>query len=753
MKKQAPSGRRAAGLDARGNPSGLKPAPRVLSNLPEPLGPLRELAYNLWWSWDADGKRLFESIDPRLWQASGHNPVALLRRLPRRRMQQLAADRTFVAQVRRAGRRMDRYLRRRMWFQRHYGQKVRRLVAYFSMEFGLHESLPIFAGGLGVLAGDHFKSASDLGLPLVGVSIFWRRGYTRQRIDAAGRQTEIYDRLSPDNLPLIEVTSGTARRRVRIRIPLGSDALVARAWRLAVGRTSILLLDTNLPQNAPRHRRLTDRLYSGDRDVRIRQEILLGVGGWKLLRALGLPVVACHLNEGHAAICSLQRVEETIRERECSFAEAARRIAASTIFTTHTPVPEGNETFAPDLVLRYFDRYARRLGISREQLLALGRGRVPLAARRQCLADASGRPADGPPAAGADFGMTPLALRLADRANGVSELHGQVSRRMWRGLWPRRKEDRVPIGSITNGIHLRTWLHPQMAELLDEYLPTGWLERQDQPAVWRAVEKIPDERLWKLHLALKAELVDFVRARLQTSRSGPQTRPKSVLDPEALTIGFARRFATYKRATLIFSDLRRLERMVNHPRRPVQIIFAGKAHPADASGKALVARIVKHARSRRFQGRVVFLEDYDMEMARRLVAGVDVWLNNPRRPQEASGTSGMKPALHGGLNLSILDGWWAEGCRDGVNGWAIGQGLDHDGSQAADQREARALYQRLEREVIPLYYDRPRHNRPTKWIRRMKRALATVPPAFNAHRMVKQYLKRYYLSALRAARP
>ena len=710
-----------------------KPAVRIA--LPEPLAPLGEVAHNLWWSWDAAARRLFESMDARLWEATEHNPVAMLRRLGHRRMQQLAADRAFVAEARRVARRLNSYLRGPTWYRQQYARKGRGLVAYFSMEFAVHESLPVFAGGLGVLAGDHFKSASDLGLPLIGVGMFWRRGYMRQQVDAAGRQAVRYDRLSPENLPLTEVVDPSGRP-LRVRVPVGGDTVVARAWRLDVGRVAILLLDTHLPANAPRHRALTDRLYNGSRDTRIRQEIVLGVGGWKLLRALELPIAACHLNEGHAAFCSVERLAEALRGGGGTLDEAGRQLAPSTVFTTHTPVPAGNESFAQNLVARYFDSYCRRNGLDRETLYSWGRV--------------------DPDDATEDFGLTPLALRLSRRSNGVSRLHGQVSRRMWQGLWPKRSAERVPIGSITNGVHLETWMHPRMGELLDEYLPAGWRDRQDQPTVWQAVKGIPDDRLWALHVELKGELVEFARARLQTQlqRVGATKRrieaAAAALDPEALTIGFARRFATYKRATLVFADMRRLERILNHAKRPVQLIFAGKAHPADTEGQALVARIVKHSRSAKFSGRVVFLEDYDMEIARRLVAGVDVWLNNPRRPQEASGTSGMKPALHGGLNLSILDGWWPEACRDGKNGWAIGQDRDHDGSVAADRRDALAIYRRLERDVVPLYYTRGRGDLPTKWIGCMKQALMTIAPAFNSHRMVKEYLKQCYLPALKA---
>ncbi len=696
--------------------------------------PLAELASNLWWCWDAEATELFSSIDPALWTATGHNPVMLLKRLGAGRLRDLAADRDVVANARSAVRRMRAYLRASTWHKNRYNGKLKGLMAYFSMEFGLHESLPIFAGGLGVLAGDHFKSASDLGLPLVGVSIFWRRGYTRQRIDGKGKQVDVYDRLSPDDLPLTEVRN-RAGRAVRVKVPIGSATVVARAWRLAVGRTNILLLDTNLPENAPKDRKLTDRLYSGDRDTRIRQEIVLGIGGWKLLRAAGRPVVACHLNEGHAAFCLLERLAETMRNGRCDLSEAKRRVSATTVFTAHTPIPEGNETFAPRLVERYATPYAKQLGIGMDHLLAMGRV--------------------NPGNVREDFGMTPLALRLSNHRNGVSKLHGEVSRKMWQGLWPKRSLDRVPIGSITNGIHLRTWLHPRMGELLDRCLPEGWEHAQDAMRVWAAAGKIPNAELWDLHLALKEKLLDFVRARLQTQlkRNGAGQRKINAagagLNPDALTIGFARRFASYKRASLIFANVERFARIVNHTKHPVQIIFAGKAHPADVEGKAIVTEVAKHAMSSRFKGRVVYLEDYDMDIARHMVAGVDVWLNTPQRPREASGTSGMKPTLHGGLNLSILDGWWPEACVDRKNGWSIGVGKDHDGTKAADRRDVLALYRRLERDVIPAYYARDRNGRPTAWIRMMKRTLTAIPATFNSHRMVKEYMRKYYQPAMR----
>ena len=713
----------------------LASRPEASWNLPASLMPLVEVAYNLWWTWDAEAQRLFADLDSARWEVSGRNPVALLRKLPPRRLERLATDRDVLRRVRRVATRLRAYLSERTWYRQQHGTTRRPQVAYFSMEYALHESLPIFAGGLGVLAGDHFKSASDLGLPLVGVGILWNRGYVRQTLDRAGNQVASYHRLKPEYLPLIEVREPATHRPLRIEVPMGSDTVLARAWWVDVGRVPVYLLDTNLPQNQPRHRRLTDRLYIGTRDERIRQELLLGIGGWRLLQTLNLPITVCHLNEGHAVFCAVERVAQALPQMGGDVEAARRRVAATTVFTTHTPVPEGNEAFAPKLAQRYFEHYCARTGLPWETLLAWA---------RVDAADAD-----------EDFGMTPLALRLADRRNGVAKLHGEVSRGMWQAVWPKRTRARVPIGSVTNGVHLRTWMHPRMAELLDEYLAANWSSRQDQARVWQAVDKIPPARLWELHCELKAELLAFVDEHLRKRCERLSLKPprKTVarpgLEPDVLTLGFARRFATYKRAALIFSDVKRLQRLVNRPHRPVQLVFAGKAHPADTEGQELVAQVARHGASRRFQGRVVFLEDYSMDVARFMVAGVDVWLNNPRRPREASGTSGMKPALHGGLNLSILDGWWPEACEDGRNGWAIGKGQDNTGTRADDLRDARALYQRLERDVVPLYYKRDRQDLPAEWIRCMKHALTTIPHMFNSHRMVKEYLKGYYLPALR----
>lgn len=700
----------------------------LVSGLPDDLAPLGDLARNLWWAWNPEAAAVFEAAGGPKWESVGRNPVLLIRKLGDRQLERLSGDRAFIAAMKKTHRRMRSYLSARTWYQSEHG-RPKGLVAYFSMEFGLHESLPIYAGGLGVLAGDHLKSASDLGLPLVGVGILWRQGYTRQVLTQDGKQKSAYPRVDPAQLPLTEA-KGSNGRPVRVSVYVGKDEVLLRAWRLEVGRVPLYLLDADLEENKPKHRRLTQRLYQGDRDARIRQEIVLGIGGWKLFRELGAPVKVCHLNEGHAAFCALERIAQVIRAEDCTFKQAARKVSASTVFTTHTPVPAGNETFDPALVKRYFDPHLHHLRIQWEDLLALGR------------VDAKN---DREP-----FGMTPLALRLADKRNGVAQLHGEVSRKMWQGVWPKRSAEKVPIGAITNGIHLRTWLHPRMAELLDEFLPEGWEQDQDRTSVWKAAGRIPDDRLWSLHEALKGDLVAFVRQRLLTqgkrNRAGDKElqAAEGALDPEALTLGFARRFAPYKRATLIFSQVKRFEKLARDTKRPLQIIFAGKAHPADEAGQKLVAEIARHARSPRFRGRVVLLEDYDINVARHMVAGVDVWLNNPRRPQEASGTSGMKPTLHGGLNLSVLDGWWPEGCQEGVNGWAIGAGKDHSGKAADDKKDAEALYRRLERDVIPRFYRRDAAGLPREWIKMMKASMQSVPQHFNSHRMVKEYLRKYY---------
>lgn len=702
---------------------------------PKPLAPLAELASNLWWSWSPQATALMGSIDTDLWARTEHNPVAMLRALPAKRMRALAGDAAFLKRLTAVHREFQHYLQGKTWFQEKHGRRFHGKIAYLCMEYGLHESLPIYAGGLGVLAGDHIKSAGDLGVPLVGVGVLWRNGYVRQHIGRSGTQEDWFVDLSARDLPLREVTSPSGRP-LRLRIPLVRQTLVARAWRLDVGRVPLYLLDSDLPDNPPRLRRLSYRLYCNGREDRLCQETLLGVGGLRLLQALRIPISVLHLNEGHAVFASIDRLTQSVAAGR-PLRQALRDVADTSVFTIHTPVPAGNETFDPALVAEYYEKHRKKLGMDRRTFLGLGR----------VDADNESEP----------FGLTQVALHLSKHRNGVSALHGDTCRELWHGVWPDRAVKDVPIGSITNGIHLRTWLHPRMAGLLDEYLPAAWEARQDQARVWSAVKDIPDAELWNLQVQLKADLIAFVRDRMQNQlrrmrlSAAAVRKVDRILDPNALTIGFARRFAPYKRASLIFSDLKRLARILNHPTRPVQILFAGKAHPGDTGGQKLIAQIEALARSKAFRERVVLVEDYSMDVSRYLVSGVDVWLNNPQRPQEASGTSGMKPALHGGLNLSILDGWWPEAC-DGRNGWAIGPARDHRGTTADDRRDAAALYRLLEREVVPLYYDRTKAGLPKKWIARMKHALATIPPAFSAERMVKEYLRKYYVPAERAAR-
>lgn len=695
------------------------------------VGLLENIASNLWWSWNPDAVALFEYADAKTFVASGRNPIVTVRELSTARRKELSADPEYAAEVARVHGEFQAYLAGKTWFDRKYGQRGTGKIAYFCMEYGLHESLPLYAGGLGVLAGDHLKSASDLGIPLVAIGIYWRRGYTRQWIDEQGRQQDRYPVLPLEDMPVREVTTQRGKP-LRIKVPMGDGSIIAGAYRMDVGRIPLYLLTVDVTENRPGPRRLVDMLYSGNRDMRVRQEILLGIGGWRLLKALGIPVTACHLNEGHAAFLSLERIAERVQAGE-KFRKAAAEITNTSVFTTHTPVPAGNEEFEPKLVDEYLSQYADAMGIDHEAFHDLAR--VKPGNKKE------------------KFGMTPLALHTSRYCNGVAALHGAVARDMWQPLYPGTKAKDVPIGHVTNGIHLRTWLHPQMGALLDDFLGEGWESEQDNAKRWAKVAKIPDEALWELHLQLKESFIEECRRYLPKMELGKRklTLPESGLDPNILTIGFARRFASYKRAALIFTDARRLASILGNRKRPVQIVFAGKAHPADGDGKAIIQQVIKQTLSPRFRGKVVFLEDYEMGLARHMVAGVDMWLNNPQRPKEASGTSGMKPALHGGLNLSILDGWWPEACN-GKNGWAIGKGANHDGTKTADRRDAEDLYRVLERQVVPMYYDRGADGLPHRWIACMKNALATIPPVFNSHRQVKEYLTKYYLPAMKSGR-
>lgn len=630
----------------------------VVPSLTGELAALQRIAYNLWWCWEPDAINLFRRMDADLWQATRHNPVEMLGILQQTTLEVLKNDEGFMAHLRMVDEKLTEYLQAGTWFHKNCNGDSRMQIAYFSMEFGLHESLPIYSGGLGILAGDHLKSASDLGLPLVGVGLLYRQGYFRQYLNNEGWQQEIYPENDFYNLPLV-LERDEAGVPLSLEMEFGPRAFRVHIWRAQVGRVPFYLLDTNLEENSREDRLITAQLYGGDQEMRILQEILLGIGGIRALRALGIVPNVCHMNEGHAAFLALERIRLLMEHQGLEFKAAREVVNAGNIFTTHTPVEAGIDHFPAELLEKYFGRYYRSLGLTRDDFLGLGR--------------------QNPHNVLENFCMAVLALRLANHANGVSQLHGEVSRRMWRNMWPELPEEQQPLNSITNGVHTRTWMSNQMASLLVRYLGTRWIDDPTNHSVWRRIARIPDAELWRTQQSCREKLVDFARRRLkeQLIKVGATTKEIStseeVLDPEVLTIGFARRFATYKRGTLLMRDLDRLSLILNNPERPVQIIFAGKAHPQDQEGKELIRQIVQVSHQERFRHRIVFIEDYDMEVARHLVQGVDVWLNTPLRPMEASGTSGMKAAFNGGLNMSVLDGWWCEGYQ-GNNGWAIGRG-------------------------------------------------------------------------------
>jgi len=711
----------------------------VLPQLPDRLQPLHQLAYNLWWCWHPEAWELFYRIDRDLFQAVDHSPIRLLGSITQERIRELARDDGFLAHLDRVHGQMERYVKSKTWFEETIGRiesigAAKPCVAYFSMEFGIHESIPVYSGGLGVLAGDHLKSASDLGVPLVGVGIMFRQGYFRQYLNAEGWQQERYPENDFTNLPLIPENTADGQP-LTIDVPMPGRTLFARVWRIQVGRVPLYLLDCNIPQNSGEDRTITAQLYGGDKENRIKQEIVLGIGGVRALRALGREPAVCHLNEGHSAFCALERIRILIQERQLDFAAAREVVKAGTVFTTHTPVPAGNEVFDANLVLKYLGEPMSALGLDRKSFLALGR----------INPDDDSEP----------FGMTPLALKLSNSANGVSELHGHVSRKMWQALWPGLPVNEVPITHITNGVHTRSWLAPDIALIYDRYLGIQWEERPTDYAIWRRVDAIPDAELWRTAGRNRSRLVEFARDRLKLqlqnrgASHGEITRAAEVLDPDALTIGFARRFATYKRGSLIFRDADRLARLLNHKHWPVQIIIAGKAHPHDNEGKKVIAEVIHMTRRADLRPRIVFIQDYDMNVARHMIQGCDVWLNNPRRPFEASGTSGMKVNVNGGLNFSVLDGWWCEGYQQD-NGWAIGAGEEYADSAAQDDVESRSIYELLEQEIVPTFFNRGHDDVPREWVRRMKRAIRTLVPVFNTNRMVQEYVERcYWPSALR----
>ncbi len=702
----------------------------VIPRIPERLQLLFRVAMNLWWCWDPEAIDLFRHLDRMLWERCYANPIRMLALVSQERLAELAVDEGYLAMLDRVDAKLTNYLERSTWFGQTYGSS-RLLVAYFCAEFGLVEGMRLYSGGLGILAGDHLKSASDLGVPLVAVGLLYRRGYFRQYLNADGWQQEEYPEADFHALPLsLERRPDGSPVTVQVEFP--GRAVQVQVWRAQVGRVPLYLLDADVESNRVEDRAVTSTLYGGDKDMRMRQEMVLGIGGLRALKALGVEPTVCHMNEGHAAFLAIERIRQAMEQSGARFAEAKALVAASNVFTTHTPVPAGIDVFAPDLIDRYFAPCCAQLGLSREQFMALGRQ----------------NPADP----NEPFSMAVLAIRLSGAINGVSALHAVVSRRMWAGLWPDVPVDDLPITAITNGVHVRGWLSQDMAGLFDAYLGPRWVSHPADQSVWERMEQIPDAELWRTHERRRERLVGFGRRRLRMhleqrgAPSAEREQAEEVLDPKALTIGFARRFATYKRATLLFKDPARLSRILSDPNRPVQVIFAGKAHPADQEGKDFIRQIVHFARQPEFRQRIVFLEDYDMKVGRYLYQGVDVWLNTPRRPLEASGTSGMKATANGAINISILDGWWDE-AYDGTNGWAIGRGEEYQDTGYQDQVESQTLYQILESEVIPMFYARGRDGLPREWIRRMKHAMQTVCPVFSATRMVREYAERLYVPA------
>jgi glycogen phosphorylase len=714
----------------------VAPAVSAARSLDRFIAPVQEklwsLARNLWWSWDQDSVALFRDLDPVPWLEFNHNPISLLGEIPLAGIEKRAAELALHSRINYAYRRQREYLEAdRTWGARHAGVLRPRPVAYFSAEFGLHESIPIYSGGLGILAGDHIKSASDLDIPLVGIGLFYGQGYFRQRLDRDGWQQEEYIQTDVNQLPM-EPAIAANGEPVVVQIETRTGSIRARVWRLKVGRCDLLLIDSNVEGNAPEDRELTSRLYGGDRRIRIRQELLLGVGGFRALKAMGITPGVLHLNEGHSGFVVLEAILNRMQEEGVTFEAAVTDVSREVVFTTHTPVPAGHDRFSAELIEEHLGPMREGLGLSPDRLMEMGR--------------------ENPANKEEDFCMTVLGLRIARRANAVSALHGEVSRAMWKGLTPGKTEERVPIGHITNGVHVPSWLAPQMSRLYDRHLGAGWEQHGAEARIWEGIENVDDGELWETHLSLKSRLLEFVRRRAmrQAEHRGESAdariRLGGILSPDALTIGFARRFATYKRANLILADIEKLASMVNDPKRPVQFVFAGKAHPLDEPGKKVLQQIAQMMRDSEFADKFVFVEDYDINVGRHFVQGVDVWLNNPRRPLEASGTSGQKVVLNGGLNLSVLDGWWAE-AYDGRNGFAIGTGRTHSNMDVHDQRDGDDLYRVLREEVIPLYYQRDRDGLPRGWIKRMKRTIRTLGWRFNADRMVMDYTLKCYVPA------
>ena len=750
----------------------LRPAGRITvpTVIPRRLSRLRDIANNLWWTWNCEAAEMFKMADASLWEATGGNPAALIKRIGSKRLEQLANDQDFLNTYDDVAARFDAYMNRsETWFSRTYPELSGHMVAYFSAEYGLSETLPIYSGGLGVLSGDHCKSASDLGIPFTAIGLFYRQGYFNQKINHEGIQETGYTTLNINELPVSQVTDEKGEP-VLISIELPGRMVYASIWQIKIGTVNLYLLDSDVPLNIEQDRHITARLYGGNQDTRIQQEILLGIGGVRALDALGIKPTVCHMNEGHSAFLCFELIRRIMIKYNISFHEAREIVSSSLVFTIHTPVPAGIDVFSHDAMDMYFTSCRESMGISRDEFLALGQ--------------APGNPHG--------FNLAVLAMKMASGRNGVSKLHGSVTRRMFGDLWPGIPEDEVPVTHVTNGIHTLTWLSPAFRRLFDKYLPEGWETRISDRSTWKYIENIPDEELWEAHVSLKKSMIEYVNGRIRAGHvSTREIKPCRGIDPEVLTIGFARRFATYKRASLIFRDIDRIRKIFGKENVPVQIIFAGKAHPADKPAQDIIKYINEISEQEGFKGRVVLLENYNMALARRLIQSVDVWLNNPRMPLEASGTSGMKAGLNGVLNFSVLDGWWREGCN-GHNGWAIGTDTIYPNEWYQDNADSESLYEALENSIIPLYYQRdccqedsnlaanrqgdgiqrdqrdgfqrdgsqeddhqgdsPRSEGqgiPRGWVRMMKESIMSLAGYFSTHRMLQDYMSKLYVPAMK----
>ena len=693
-------------------------------SIPERIHRLEELAFNLEWSWDYRARLLFKRLDQQLWKNSQHNPVRLLNEISPNLLIGAANDPDFLREYEVTMKNFDRHaVRTEKWFPKEFPELAKQKIGYFSAEFGLHTSLPIYSGGLGILAGDHCKESSDLGIPLVGAGFVYPQGYFHQRIQSEGWQEDVYELLERKNAPIESPCPPGERCLVELNV--GSLSVFVMVWRVNLGSVPLYLMDTDVEENPQGDRELSARLYGGDKEHRIRQEIVLGIGGYRVLRALGIRPAVCHANEGHTAFMLLERARELVQEG-MSFTEAAAQVRLTSIFTTHTPVPAGHDAFPFHMMEKHFDGYWDELKITKQEFFELGK-----------FYDS--------------FNMTVLALNMTKWRNGVSELHGRVSRRMWQSAF-QMPEDQVPISSVTNGVHAPTWIAPELGLLFDRYMGPEWIEWHDDNKFWNRIMDVPDEELWNVHLFLKRKMLAFARERARARWSEDNVEPKQViamgtlLDPDALTIGFARRFTGYKRAALIFQDMNRIKSLMLDRWRPVQIIFAGKAHPADEHGKHLIHQIYSLAADHGMAGHVAFFENYEMHSAHFLTQGVDVWLNNPRPPLEACGTSGQKAAMNGTLNVSVLDGWWYEG-YNGNNGWAIGDPPEDLEVHYDDNADADALYALLEQQVVPLFYERDHQGIPHGWVQMMKETLRSIVPRFCARRMLKDYASKMYVPA------